>query len=93
MNSEDFVRKHCLKRPTPHCGRRRRTYRRYAKNANWDHDHCSFCWTEFAVEERPDVLHEGYCTLNEYHWICADCFEDFKERFDWRVVAVERADA
>ena len=50
----------------------------------WDHDHWSFCWTKFAMEDYPGVLHDGYCTLDEYHWICSQCFDDFKDLFDWR---------
>jgi hypothetical protein len=61
----------------------RRRYRRYAKNADWDHDHCEFCWAKFMMEDHPDVLHEGYATLDDYHWICPACFEDFKEQFEW----------
>src|SRR6266478_6641809 len=64
----------------------RRTYRRYPKNSNWDHDHCAFCGAKFMVEDEPDVLHEGYSTLDEYRWICPACFDDFKEMFGWRVV-------
>jgi len=64
----------------------RRSYRRYQKNPDWDHDHCEFCRAKFMVEEQPDVLHEGYCTADEVRWICPRCFEDFKERFAWRVV-------
>jgi hypothetical protein len=62
-----------------------RAYRRYAANPRWDHDHCEFCWDKFMVEDLPDVLHEGYCTLDEYRWICATCFADFKGRFGWTV--------
>ena len=50
-----------------------------------DHDHCEFCWAKFMVEDYPDVLHEGYSTLDEYRWVCKGCFEDFKESFQWRV--------
>ena len=64
----------------------RRAYRRIPSHPNRDHDHCAFCWAKFMVEDQPEVLHEGYCTLDEYHWICARCFEDFKQRFAWRVV-------
>jgi hypothetical protein len=71
----------------------RRAYRQYAKNPTWDHDHCSFCWTKFAVEHAPEVIHEGYCTLDEYHWICPSCFDDFKDQFVWRIVPAEKADA
>jgi hypothetical protein len=37
------------------------------------------------VEDFPDVLHEGYCTADEYHWICDQCFADFSKRFAWRI--------
>ena len=45
------------------------------------------------VRDEPTVLTEGYAALgtgphgeDEYHWICAACFEDFRARFGWRVV-------
>jgi len=60
-------------------------YHRYAKNLNWDHDHCEFCWAKFMVEDYPDVLPEGYCTEDEYYWICEQCFKDFRDRFGWKV--------
>jgi hypothetical protein len=25
--------------------------------------------------------------LDEYHWICNKCFDDFKDLFEWRIVA------
>jgi hypothetical protein len=60
--------------------------RRYVKpRPEWDHDHCSFCWAKFMEEDRPGVLHEGYVTENNYHWICEKCFNDFAERFKWIV--------
>jgi len=64
----------------------RRPYRRYAAKPKWDHDHCAFCWAKFMVEDHPDVLHEGYATLDDYHWICERCFKDFRELFRWTVV-------
>jgi hypothetical protein len=71
-----------------------RAYRRYPKNPDWDHDHCEFCGAKFMVEEAPDVLHEGYCTLDEYRWICSTCFADFRARFSWEVIeAHSRGDA
>lgn len=51
----------------------------------WDHDHCAFCWAKFMEEDQPEVLHEGYTTPDRYHWICAACFGDFKDRFGWRL--------
>lgn len=61
-------------------------YRRHPRNSDWDHDHCAFCWATFMVEDVPGVLHQGYCTLDEYHWICPTCFADFREQFAWTVV-------
>ena len=74
-----------------------------AHSETWEHDHCSFCWTKFADPEfsaahrelaaREDTLLEGYTTTSEheqgadYHWVCARCFSDFAEAFEWRVVS------
>jgi len=52
----------------------------------WDHDHCSFCFEKFSQYDGD--LHEGYCTLDEYHWICEECFEDFKDMFEWKIEGV-----
>lgn len=54
---------------------------------NWDHDHCAFCGVKFAAFEGAGILHEGWTTDDEYHWICDTCFRDFRERFDWTVGA------
>jgi hypothetical protein len=62
-----------------------RKYRRYPLDPNWDHDHCEFCFAKFMLEDYPNVLHEGYCTEDEYWWICAPCFRDFRERFQWQL--------
>jgi hypothetical protein len=51
----------------------------------WDHDHCEFCSCKFSLDI-ADALKVGYATADNYHWICEPCFEDFKERFQWRVV-------
>ena len=64
----------------------RRSYRRYPRNPSWDHDHCEFCWAKFMVEDYPDVLHEGYATEDDYHWICETCFADFRDEFEWRLL-------
>ena len=65
-------------------------YTRYSPQ--WDHDHCSFCWAKFMDADYPDALREGYATLNDYHWICKECYEDFKDMFEWKV-ETERTEA
>jgi hypothetical protein len=63
-----------------------RKYRQYESDPNWDHDHCEFCWTEFCLKDNPTSIQEGYATQDDYHWICAKCFEDFKASFQWSVI-------
>jgi len=59
-------------------------YHKYhVSKPNWEHDHCAFCGVKFSEQEGD--LHEGYSTKDDYHWICKDCFNDFKEMFRWSV--------
>ncbi len=62
---------------------RRSEYR--PPRADWDHDHCEFCGSAFSRLGDPSHLTAGYCTADEYRWICRDCFSDFQERFEWTV--------
>jgi hypothetical protein len=59
-----------------------RAYRPSRKD--WDHDHCEFCSATFST--RPDDLHEGYTTKDNYHWICSGCYEDFKDELKWTLL-------
>lgn len=55
----------------------------YKSNSeNWDHDHCDFC-----MENIDATTGYAYCTTDNYHWICEDCFNDFHEMFKWKVIA------
>jgi hypothetical protein len=71
-------------------------FKPYSKwSADWEHDHCSFCWAKFMEKDDPnrkaDCLHEGYAVVahddfrDDYHWICTVCFDDFKEQFQWKL--------
>jgi hypothetical protein len=67
---------------------RRWTWRRYQPyREGWGHDHCAFCGLKLADDGTPDSLHEGYSTLDDYHWVCGTCFEDFREQFGWTETA------
>jgi hypothetical protein len=60
-------------------------YRQYkSSSANSDHDHCEFCNSKFSVDSSLGLT-AGYSTSDGYHWICAPCFEDFKNKFEWVV--------
>lgn len=49
-----------------------------------DHDHCAFCWDKFA--EYDGCLQVGHSTRDGFYWICSACFQEFKERFRWKVI-------
>ena len=48
---------------------------------SWDHDHCSFCGRKFS--NSVGDLHDGYVTDDRMHWVCSECFEDFRDEFGW----------
>ena len=73
---EDYLMNAALKRVTH--------YKKHSEK--WDHEHCDFCWAKFMEGDYADVLHEGYCTLDEKHWICEQCFQDFKDMFKFTIV-------
>lgn len=52
----------------------------------WDHDHCEFCWDKFADKRNADALHEGFCTLDEYHWVCRKCAHDLEDQYHFQIV-------
>jgi hypothetical protein len=49
----------------------------------WEHDHCEFCGAKFSL--KGNDLKEGFSTIDNYHWICTTCFDDFKDKFNWKV--------
>lgn len=60
----------------------------FTDRSEWDHDHCEFCSAK--ISNRPsgeDEFDRGYVTADDdYHWICEQCFADFRDRFNWTVV-------
>lgn len=48
---------------------------------SWDHEHCEFCNETICNDKKME-----YCTIDDYHWICENCFNDFKDMFKWTVV-------
>lgn len=61
-------------------------YRSY--RLGWDHDHCEFCNARFSLFN--DDLKRGYSSKGGYRWICENCFNDFKDEFNWRVKSIEK---
>lgn len=47
-----------------------------------DHEHCEFCFEK--ISNYPNTLYDAYCTEDEYHWVCDNCYNDFKMRFNWK---------
>jgi hypothetical protein len=52
---------------------------------DWDHDHCEFCWAKFGPPSLgKDILGAGWTTNDNRHWVCDNCYSDFKDMFDWQ---------
>lgn len=49
------------------------------------HEHCEFCF-EKALTDKQCVF---YCTKDMYSWVCAECFRDFREQFNWQEKTAE----
>ena len=49
----------------------------------WEHDHCEFCGVKLSPADGD--LHRGYVTRDAYHWVCEDCFVDFRDEMEWEV--------
>lgn len=59
----------------------KRVYQPY--RLGWEHDHCEFCGAKFSLQESD--LKNGYSTVSGYNWVCEQCFNDFKDEFNWDV--------
>lgn len=44
----------------------------------WWHDHCEFCWEK--IEADKDMT--CYCTEDHHHWVCEECYNDFKDMLE-----------
>ena len=44
------------------------------------HEHCDLCWEKALT----DINCTFYVTDDMKHWICEQCFNDFKEKFNWQ---------
>ena len=74
-------------------GRGLRWSRWWSYQEGWDHDHCYFCQQEFCTDEHEcpssplgRSVTDGYVTADDnYEWICPQCYENFKERFQWTI--------
>ena len=49
--------------------------------SGFDHMHCDFCWAK--ISPFSEDLHEGYATFDYRHFVCEECFNDFREQFQW----------
>ncbi|MBQ9986328.1 MAG: hypothetical protein IJP38_08490 [Oscillospiraceae bacterium] len=46
----------------------------------WEHELCEFC-----AERIDNTTDEVYSTEDRYHWICKECYNDFKDMFEWEM--------
>ncbi|MCM1225339.1 MAG: hypothetical protein NC548_63920 [Lachnospiraceae bacterium] len=55
---------------------------------DWDHEHCEFCWHKFMEnpEGVKDCSKQGYCSVDGKYWVCEECFNDFAEKLNMKLV-------
>ena len=58
--------------------------RKFESWLGWDHTHCDFCWAKIS-DVAENSFREGYCTDDETHWVCEECYNDFKDKFGWKL--------
>ena len=51
-----------------------------------DHQHCEFCSAKFSAAKED--LSNGYTTADAYHWVCLECFIDFRDEMNWTLTEV-----
>ena len=66
----------------------RRSYK--SNNPFNDHDHCEFCMAKFG--KGNNELKQGYCTEDGSIWICSQCYDDFKKKFEWTIKQQQSGD-
>lgn len=49
------------------------------------HEHCGVCW-EKALTDKSCTF---YCTKDMHYWICEECFQNFREEFNWKEKSAE----
>ena len=49
-----------------------------------EHYHCELCWARFSKNNSD--LHLGYFDNISKSIICTECYDNFKDLFDWKVV-------
>ena len=49
------------------------------------HEQCEFCWAKALTDKE----YSFYCTEDMRYWVCEECFNDFKEKFNWEEKSVD----
>jgi hypothetical protein len=83
---------------------------------DWDHEHCSLCWTTFMEQPDEESVADGFVhgynradapaplgerttrvpgmrivkAPTDEHWVCRECFNDFRQRFGWTALPEDR---
>lgn len=62
----------------------------FSDNNSDNHDHCVFCWEKFSNNDGD--LKFGYLSLDNKYWVCENCFNDFKNLFNLKIINHEEID-
>ena len=59
-------------------------YKVFIPNEIGDHEHCNMCGDKFTGFDNPPK--RGYGAVDGTGWVCKDCFDEYKEKYQWTQV-------
>lgn len=57
----------------------------YQSTERSDHEHCSICFEKISNCAYGQGETQGYYCQKTGDWLCVACFNDFKNRFGWKI--------
>lgn len=63
---------------------RRLIFCKFTPDGESEHEHCNMCGAKFSIN--PGDLHIGYRTDDSIGWVCPECYDYYKDEYDWTVM-------
>lgn len=58
-------------------------FRKASFEVSDEHEHCTMCGIK--ISGLPANIHEGYVTTKNIHWVCCECFDEYREEYSWKL--------
>lgn len=57
---------------------------KYCQERHGDHDHCTFCGITISSHNYEGSIKNAYFKDDSCEWVCQKCFEQFKNKMNWK---------